>query len=158
MPCDASVSVVGGACEEVDWHTKVDRPRCRGSVMVYAIQGQDGCEDTSPMASPLWDTTSLEMAKAKIAAYAKGNPERAWIIGTGWNQEKWGLGRFPTAADLDAGMILQVGRRVGVVGRQRFRLAERLMVLREMASTDDTPKASKTAAAAAAPSHGAAAG
>jgi predicted amidohydrolase YtcJ len=25
-----------------------------------------------------------------------------WIIGRGWNQEKWGLGRFPTAADLDA--------------------------------------------------------
>ncbi|MBW6523045.1 amidohydrolase [Sphingomonas sp. RHCKR47] len=49
----------------------------------------------------LSDTTSLEMAKAKIAAYAKGNPERKWIIGTGWNQEKWGLGRFPTAADLD---------------------------------------------------------
>lgn len=50
----------------------------------------------------LSDTTSLDMAKAKIAAYAKGNPDRAWIIGTGWNQEKWGLGRFPTAADLDA--------------------------------------------------------
>ncbi|SEL32199.1 hypothetical protein SAMN05216382_1792 [Sphingomonas palmae] len=49
----------------------------------------------------LSDTTSLEMAKAKIAAYAKGNPERQWIIGAGWNQEKWGLGRFPTAADLD---------------------------------------------------------
>jgi len=49
----------------------------------------------------LSDTTSLDMAKAKIAAYAKGNPDRAWIIGTGWNQEKWGLGRFPTAADLD---------------------------------------------------------
>ena len=49
----------------------------------------------------LSDTTSLEMAKAKIAAYAKANPERQWIIGAGWNQEKWGLGRFPTAADLD---------------------------------------------------------
>jgi predicted amidohydrolase YtcJ len=24
------------------------------------------------------------------------------VIGRGWNQEKWGLGRFPTAADLDA--------------------------------------------------------
>ncbi len=29
-------------------------------------------------------------------------PEMPWIIGSGWNQEKWGLGRFPTAADLDA--------------------------------------------------------
>lgn len=50
----------------------------------------------------LQDTTSLEDAQAKIAAYAAANPERRWIIGRGWNQEKWGLGRFPTAAELDA--------------------------------------------------------
>ena len=47
-------------------------------------------------------THSLEEAKAKIAAYAAANPERKWIVGGGWNQEAWGLGRFPTAADLDA--------------------------------------------------------
>ncbi|MEZ5692928.1 MAG: amidohydrolase family protein [Altererythrobacter sp.] len=50
----------------------------------------------------LSDTSSLEEAQAKIAAYAAENPGRAWIIGRGWNQVKWGLGRFPTAADLDA--------------------------------------------------------
>lgn len=49
----------------------------------------------------LHDTTSLEEAKAKIAAYVAANPDRKWIVGGGWNQEKWGLGRFPTAADLD---------------------------------------------------------
>lgn len=49
----------------------------------------------------LSDTTSLAEAQAKIAAYAAENPGRRWIIGTGWNQEKWGLGRFPTAAELD---------------------------------------------------------
>ncbi|NIJ16703.1 amidohydrolase [Sphingobium vermicomposti] len=47
-------------------------------------------------------TGSLEEAQAKIRAYAAANPARKWIIGTGWNQESWGLGRFPTAADLDA--------------------------------------------------------
>lgn len=47
------------------------------------------------------DTRSLDEAKAKIAAYVAANPERKWIIGRGWNQEVWGLGRFPTAADLD---------------------------------------------------------
>ena len=26
---------------------------------------------------------------------------RPWILGRGWNQETWGLGRFPTAAELD---------------------------------------------------------
>ncbi len=50
----------------------------------------------------LSDTTSLEQALAKIKAFAEANPGRPWIIGRGWNQEKWGLGRFPTAAELDA--------------------------------------------------------
>jgi predicted amidohydrolase YtcJ len=48
----------------------------------------------------LSDAASLDEAKAKIAAYAAANPDRPWIVGTGWNQEKWGLGRFPNAADL----------------------------------------------------------
>ena len=50
----------------------------------------------------LHDTNSLEEAKARIAAYVAANPDRKWIVGGGWNQEKWGLGRFPTAADLDS--------------------------------------------------------
>ncbi|HEX8484908.1 amidohydrolase [Sphingomonas sp.] len=47
-------------------------------------------------------TKSLDEAKAKIRAYVAANPERRWVLGGGWNQETWGLGRFPTAADLDA--------------------------------------------------------
>ncbi|VVS97820.1 amidohydrolase [Erythrobacter sp. EC-HK427] len=47
-------------------------------------------------------TRSLEEALAAIAAYAEEYPDRPWIIGRGWNQEIWGLGRFPTAAELDA--------------------------------------------------------
>lgn len=50
----------------------------------------------------LSDTHSLAEAQAKIRAYAAANPDRSWIIGNGWNQEQWGLGRFPTAAELDA--------------------------------------------------------
>lgn len=47
-------------------------------------------------------TQSLEEALSRIAAYAAANPDRPWIVGRGWNQEIWGLGRFPTAAELDA--------------------------------------------------------
>ena len=47
-------------------------------------------------------TTSLADAQARIAAYAREHGNRKWIIGRGWNQELWGLGRFPTAAELDA--------------------------------------------------------
>ncbi|HEX8466824.1 MAG TPA: amidohydrolase [Allosphingosinicella sp.] len=50
----------------------------------------------------LSDTKSLQEAQSKIAAYAAANPTPRWIIGRGWNQETWGLGRFPTAAELDA--------------------------------------------------------
>ncbi|NBB40023.1 amidohydrolase [Sphingobium yanoikuyae] len=50
----------------------------------------------------LSDTKSLAEAQAKIRAYAQENTGHKWIIGTGWNQETWGLGRFPTAAELDA--------------------------------------------------------
>ncbi|MBN9144980.1 MAG: metal-dependent hydrolase [Novosphingobium sp. 63-713] len=49
----------------------------------------------------LSDTTSLAQAQGKIRAYAAQFPGRPWIIGRGWNQELWQLGRFPTAAELD---------------------------------------------------------
>ncbi len=47
-------------------------------------------------------TRSLAQAQEAIRAYARANGNRPWIIGGGWNQEAWGLGRFPTAAELDA--------------------------------------------------------
>ncbi|NTZ42225.1 amidohydrolase [Altererythrobacter sp. SALINAS58] len=50
----------------------------------------------------LSQTRSLAEAQEAIRAFAAENPERPWIIGRGWNQELWGLGRFPTAAELDA--------------------------------------------------------
>ena len=50
----------------------------------------------------LSNTTSLEEALALIKSFAEENEGRPWILGRGWNQEKWGLGRFPTAAELDA--------------------------------------------------------
>lgn len=56
----------------------------------------------SLMLLDLSDTASLAEAQAAIRKYAADNPEMPWIIGRGWNQEKWGLGRFPAAADLDA--------------------------------------------------------
>jgi len=54
------------------------------------------------MSLDLTSARSLAEAQAMIAAYAKANPDRSWIIGSGWNQEAWNLGRFPTAADIDA--------------------------------------------------------
>lgn len=63
-----------------------------GHVMSYGL---------SLITLDLSDTRSLQDAQTKIRAFAQANPGRKWIIGTGWNQETWALGRFPTASDLD---------------------------------------------------------
>lgn len=54
------------------------------------------------MTLDLSDTNTLEEALAAIKAFADANPGRPWILGRGWNQEKWGLGRFPNAAEIDS--------------------------------------------------------
>jgi len=50
----------------------------------------------------LYSPTTLNAAVKAVADFARSHPKRAWIIGFGWNQEIWKLGRFPTAAELDA--------------------------------------------------------
>ncbi len=55
----------------------------------------------SKMTLDLSQTRSLEEAQQLIAEYAQRFPNRPWLVGRGWNQETWGLGRFPTAAELD---------------------------------------------------------
>ncbi|KRE87322.1 amidohydrolase [Rhodanobacter sp. Soil772] len=47
-------------------------------------------------------TQSLDEALAKVKVYAAAHPEAKWILGSGWNQEIWKLGRFPTAKELDS--------------------------------------------------------
>jgi predicted amidohydrolase YtcJ len=54
------------------------------------------------MSLDLFTTTSLADAQDRLRAYAAANTTRAWYVGGGWNQEVWKLGRFPTAAELDA--------------------------------------------------------
>ena len=49
----------------------------------------------------LFDTQSLDEALRRVTEYNLRFPERAWIMGDGWNQEIWGIGRFPTAIELD---------------------------------------------------------
>jgi predicted amidohydrolase YtcJ len=47
-------------------------------------------------------TRSLRDAQAKIRAYAGAHPRLSWLLGDGWNQVAWRLGRFPVARELDA--------------------------------------------------------
>jgi predicted amidohydrolase YtcJ len=88
---------------------KVDRPDWRvdgkGQVLLPGMIDAHGHVmglGFSALTLDLSDTNSLAEAQARIADYAKRYPDRKWIVGGGWNQERWKLGRFPTAAELDA--------------------------------------------------------
>lgn len=61
-------------------------------------------------------TKSLQEAQGQIRDYAQKNPQRQWLLGYGWNQVNWKLGRFPTAAELDAAISDRPVRLVRVDG------------------------------------------
>jgi len=46
-------------------------------------------------------TASLQEALQRVRSFASVHPDDAWVLGRGWNQVIWKLGRFPTAKELD---------------------------------------------------------
>ena len=77
---------------------------------------RDGHRLRRAHARPVADPLARPRRRPRSRAYAARNPDRRWIIGRGWNQETWGLGRFPTAAELDAAVadrpvLARAGRR-----------------------------------------------
>ncbi len=54
------------------------------------------------MLADLAGTKSLAEALAQLKAYSAAHAGDPWLLGRGWNQVIWNLGRFPTAAELDA--------------------------------------------------------
>jgi hypothetical protein len=86
--------------ERPDW--KLDghgRTLLPGLIDAHGHVGELGFQALS---LDLSDTNSLNEAQAALRGYAADHGQVAWITGGGWNQERWQLGRFPTAADLDA--------------------------------------------------------
>jgi predicted amidohydrolase YtcJ len=57
---------------------------------------------TMKMQADLTVATTLDEALAGVKAFASANADSAWVVGRGWNQVSWKLGRFPTAEELDA--------------------------------------------------------
>ena len=47
-------------------------------------------------------STSVADVVARLRAFAKTAPGDTWLIGRGWDQNRWPGGAFPSAADLDA--------------------------------------------------------
>ena len=86
--------------EKLDW-----RADMKGRVMIPGFVDSHGHVlelGFRQLELDLSGARTLAEAQARIRAYAAANPDRKWILGGGWNQEAWGLGRFPTATDLDA--------------------------------------------------------
>jgi predicted amidohydrolase YtcJ len=50
----------------------------------------------------LHDTMNLAQAQQRVREYAAAHPDQQWLLGGGWNQVTWKLGRFPLASELDA--------------------------------------------------------
>lgn len=77
----------------------------RGRVLIPGLHdahGHFGGLGANMTQLDLSETTSLTAAMQALAEYARKNPETSWITGRGWNEVVWGLGRLPSAADLDA--------------------------------------------------------
>jgi len=62
---------------------------------VHLIDAAIARDSIDLFAAPTFDA-ALELVRAAAARY----PAPAWILGSGWDQRRWG--RWPTAADLDA--------------------------------------------------------
>src|SRR4029078_3678794 len=89
--------------------TRPNRPRYlingRGRTLIPGLIDAHGHVMSLGMGAlelDLSDTNSLAEAQQRIRAYAAANPTPRWIVGRGWNQERWRLGRFSTAARLYA--------------------------------------------------------
>lgn len=54
------------------------------------------------MQANLVGAQTLDEALSRVKIYAAAHPGNPWILGRGWNQVIWNLGRFPTAKELDA--------------------------------------------------------
>jgi predicted amidohydrolase YtcJ len=75
------------------------------SCLVFALGKVVAVGDTATLRGRYPTATVIDgrgQAQATISAFAKAHPDRPWVLGGGWNQVPWKIGRFPTAAELDA--------------------------------------------------------
>ena len=96
LPKGAPLPPLKAGDKRIDLHTRTLLPGlidAHGHVMGLGA---------GALALDLAGTKSLAAALADTKTYAAANPARGWILGRGWNQEIWKLGRFPTAAELDS--------------------------------------------------------
>jgi len=77
----------------------------------------------------LRDVKSIKEMQQKLREYVEKNPEKGWILGGRWDQEKFAEKRYPTCWDLDHAVagkpvfLMRVCGHAGVVNSKALRLA-----------------------------------
>lgn len=77
----------------------------------------------------LRDVTSIRELKQKLQEYADKHPEKSWILGGRWDQEKFAERRYPTRWDLDEVVsekpifLIRVCGHIGVANSKALQLA-----------------------------------
>jgi predicted amidohydrolase YtcJ len=77
----------------------------------------------------LRDVRSIREMKEKLREYAEGNPNREWILGGRWDQERFAEKRYPTRWDLDEAVkdkpvfLTRVCGHIGVANSKALELA-----------------------------------
>ena len=84
----------------------------------------------------LTGTTSLDQAQQTIRAYARGHAG-PWLLGGGWNQVIWNLGRFPTALELDAAVADRPAALDRIDGHAKWLNSKALLAAHITKSTPD---------------------
>jgi len=78
----------------------------------------------------LRNVTSIKEMQQKLREYAEKNPEKSWILGGRWDQEKFVEKRFPTRWDLDVAVadkpvfLIRVCGHVGITNSRALQLAD----------------------------------
>ncbi len=77
----------------------------------------------------LRNVKSIRKMQRKLREYAQKNPEKSWILGGRWDQERFAEKRYPTRWDLDAAVkdkpvfLIRVCGHIGVVNSRALQLA-----------------------------------
>lgn len=87
----------------------------------------------------LTTTNSLAEAQGRIRVFARKQPRSAWVLDGGWNQERWSLGRYPTAAELDAAVADRPAWLARVDGHAGWANSRALALAGVTAATADPP-------------------
>ncbi|MDQ3494039.1 MAG: amidohydrolase [Pseudomonadota bacterium] len=102
---DGRVLAVGGAAELAARYPAAERIDARDAIVIPGLIDAHGHVmglGHALLRADLVDAADKAEVIARLLAFARDLPEGAWLLGRGWDQNRWPQQVFPTAADLDA--------------------------------------------------------